>query len=263
MPRMSAAEKQKSHERILDAAARLFRERGIEATSVADVMKAAGLTHGGFYKHFPSKQALVAEAFRRAAEGLLSGAEAEAAPGRPARAEPRARYVARYLSGEHVSDAGHGCPIAALGADLRPFISYLGSHPDDEGPDPDGLDQSKRMQLEAKAIEKIIGLEPNPKQTAEGNKGFDLYEADAEGNVIRWIEVKSMTGSLNDRPVGLSRAQFDLALQRREAFWLYVVENASEMETARVVKIQDPAGRARTFTFDSGWLSTAETIPEA
>ena len=118
MPRMSAAEKQKSHERILEAAARLFRERGIAATSVADVMQAAGLTHGGFYKHFPSKQALVAQAFRHAAEGLLSGAEAEAAPGGPARAEARARYVARYLSGEHVIDAGHGCPIAALGADL-------------------------------------------------------------------------------------------------------------------------------------------------
>ncbi len=116
MPRMSAAEKKKSHERILDAAARLIRERGIEATSIADVMREAGLTHGGFYKHFPSKQALVAEAFRHAAEGLLD--EAETAPGDPARAEARARYVARYLSGEHVIDAGHGCPIAALGADL-------------------------------------------------------------------------------------------------------------------------------------------------
>ncbi len=116
MPRMSAAEKQKSHERILEAAARLMRERGIEATSVADVMQAAGLTHGGFYKHFPSKRALVAEAFRHAAEALLG--EAEAAPGGPARAEARARYVARYLSGQHMRDAGHGCPIAALGADL-------------------------------------------------------------------------------------------------------------------------------------------------
>ena len=59
MPRMSEAEKQKSHRRILDAAARLFRERGIEATSVADVMKAAGMTHGGFYRHFDSKEDLV------------------------------------------------------------------------------------------------------------------------------------------------------------------------------------------------------------
>ena len=116
MPRMSAAEKKKSHERILEAAARLFRERGVEATSVADVMKAAGLTHGGFYKHFPSKQALVVAAFRRAAEELL--AEAEAAPEGPARAAARANYIARYLSPEHVDDAGHGCPLAALGADI-------------------------------------------------------------------------------------------------------------------------------------------------
>lgn len=144
----------------------------------------------------------------------------------------------------------------------RPFISYLGSHPDDEGQDPDGLDQPKRMQLEAKAIEKIIGLEPNLKQCAEGNKGFDLYEADANGNIVRWVEVKSMTGSLNDRPVGLSRAQFDLASERREDFWLYVVEYASEIETARVIKIRDPAGRARTFTYDCGWLSIAESITD-
>jgi len=145
----------------------------------------------------------------------------------------------------------------------RPFISYLGSHPDDEGPDPDGLNQAKRMQIEATAIDKIIGFEPDLRRTVEGNKGFDLYEADGAGNVVRWVEVKSMTGSLKDRPVGMSRAQFDLALEKREAFWLYVVEHASEIEAARVVKIQDPAGRARTFTYDSGWLSIAETVPDA
>ncbi|MTH96036.1 DUF3883 domain-containing protein, partial [Roseibium sp. RKSG952] len=142
----------------------------------------------------------------------------------------------------------------------RPFISYLGSHPDDEGPDPDGLNQATRMQIEAKAIDKIIDIEPDLQRTVEGNKGFDLYEADGSGNVVRWVEVKSMTGSLKDRPVGLSRAQFDLALEKREAFWLYVVERASETEISRVVKIQDPAGRARTFTYDSGWLSIAETV---
>ena len=143
----------------------------------------------------------------------------------------------------------------------RPFISYLGSHPNDEGPDPDGLDRPKRMQLEAKAIEIIIALEPSLQQTVEGNKGFDLYEADADGNVVRWVEVKSMTGSLKDRPVGMSRAQFDLALEKRDAFWLYVVEHASEIEAARVFRIQDPAGRARTFTYDSGWLLIAESDP--
>ncbi len=143
----------------------------------------------------------------------------------------------------------------------RQFISYLGSHPDDEGPDPDGLNRDKRMHIEAEAIEKIIGLEPNLRRTKKGNEGFDLYEKDGAGNVVRWVEVKSMTGSWKDRPVGMSRAQFDLALKKREAFWLYVVEHASEIEAARVVRIQDPAGRARTFTYDSGWLSIAEADP--
>ncbi|MBD1549643.1 TetR/AcrR family transcriptional regulator [Roseibium aggregatum] len=113
MPRMSASAKEESHDRILTAAARLFRERGIEATSVADIMKAAGLTHGGFYRHFDSKQALVTAAFRRAVEELLS--EAEAAPDRE---EAQARFLARYLSSEHVGDPGHGCPLIALGAEI-------------------------------------------------------------------------------------------------------------------------------------------------
>jgi len=116
MPRMSADEKRKSHERILEAASRLFRERGVEATSVADVMKAAGLTHGGFYRHFDSKEALISEAFRQSVEEVLS--EVEAVPAGPAHAAARQDYVARYLSQEHVDDRGHGCPLAAMGAEI-------------------------------------------------------------------------------------------------------------------------------------------------
>jgi len=145
----------------------------------------------------------------------------------------------------------------------RQFFSHLGIHTDNESPDPDGLEYAKRMEIEAKAIEKILGLEPNLKETEPGNKGFDLYENDQDGNIVRWIEVKSMTGSWKDRPVGMSRAQFDFAQEKKEAFWLYIVEHASETETARVCKIQNPAGRARTFTYDHGWFSVAETSTEA
>lgn len=74
------------------------------------------------------------------------------------------------------------------------------------------------MEIEDRAIKRIVDSEPNLKRTAANNKGFDLYEADEDGNTVRWVEVKSMTGSLNDRPVGMSRAQFDLALEKREAF---------------------------------------------
>jgi hypothetical protein len=139
----------------------------------------------------------------------------------------------------------------------RPFISYVGTHPDEEEPDPDGLDQAARMAIEGRAIDKIIALEPALQRTAEGNPGFDFYETDGAGKPIRWIEVKSMTGSLADRPVGLSRTQFDCARDRGMAYWLYVVEQASSDDQARILRIQNPVAKARTFTFDSGWIAIA------
>ena len=66
-----------------------------------------------------------------------------------------------------------------------------------------------------------------------------------------------MTGSLHDRPVGMSHTQFEHAQKHGEAYWLYVVEHAGT-DTASIVRIQDPAGKARTFTFDRGWLDVAE-----
>lgn len=66
-----------------------------------------------------------------------------------------------------------------------------------------------------------------------------------------------MTGDLHQRPVGLSRSQFKWAQERGEAYWLYVVEHAAE-NSARIIRIQNPAGKARTFTFDRGWLSVAD-----
>lgn len=141
----------------------------------------------------------------------------------------------------------------------RPFISYVGVHPNDDGSDPDGLDQAARMQIEELAIDLIIGLEPTLQRTPEGNPGFDLFEADSNGGQIRWVEVKSMTGTLEDRPAGLSRTQFDYAREKGDAFWLYVVEHATDPTQARVLRIQNPAGHAQTFTFDHGWCQIART----
>ncbi len=143
----------------------------------------------------------------------------------------------------------------------RPFISYVGTHHDDDGPDPDGLDQTERMQIEGSAIDLIIDLEPALHRTPEGNPGFDLFEADSGGRQIRWVEVKSMTGTLRDRPVGLSHTQFDYARTKGDAYWLYVVEHATEPANARVLRIQNPVGHARTFTFDHGWSEIARTEP--
>lgn len=141
----------------------------------------------------------------------------------------------------------------------RPFISYVGAHPDDDGPDPDDLDQAARMQIEGHAIDLIIRLEPKLCRTKDGNPGFDLFEADSTGRPIRWVEVKSMTGSLRDRPVGLSHTQFDCAREKGDAYWLYVVEHATDSAQARVLRIQNPVAHAKTFTFDRGWSEIAQT----
>ncbi len=140
----------------------------------------------------------------------------------------------------------------------RPFISYVGAHPDDDESDPDGLNHEARMELEAKAIGYILAGEPQLRRTPTHNRGYDLFEAGEDGQPARWIEVKAMTGSLHDRPVGLSRAQFECARENEDAYWLYVVEHAGEPVQARIVRIQDPAGKVRTFTFDHGWLDVAE-----
>ena len=116
MPRMSEAEKQRSHGRILDAAALMFREHGIEGTSVADIMKAAGMTHGGFYRHFASKEELVSAAFNHAVDSVVSDMERETTS--EAQKRDREAYIETYLSLAHVEDIGRGCPLAAMGTEL-------------------------------------------------------------------------------------------------------------------------------------------------
>jgi TetR/AcrR family transcriptional repressor of nem operon len=115
MPR-STGHKAQTRTRIVAAAARAFRERGVESVAIADVMRAAGLTHGGFYAHFPSKDALVAEA---TASGLSDSRRefvsdaAEANPEAPLREVIR-RYVSRY----HRDHQAEGCAMPALTAEI-------------------------------------------------------------------------------------------------------------------------------------------------
>ena len=139
----------------------------------------------------------------------------------------------------------------------RPFISYVGMHPDEFESDPDGLDQATRMKIEQLAIEHIVKLEPSLNRTPEGNPGYDLYEYDSNGEIFRWVEVKSMSGEFSERPVGLSRKQMNCAQEKGHAFWLYVVENTFDPEKINVIRIQDPFNLAKTFTFDSGWTNFA------
>jgi TetR/AcrR family transcriptional regulator, transcriptional repressor for nem operon len=105
-------QKERTHERILASAARLVRTRGISGARVADVMAAAGLTVGGFYAHFSSKEALVDEALRRSAS-LLRAHLFEKLDDKPkdARAEV---VLKRYLSTTHRDELERGCPFPAV-----------------------------------------------------------------------------------------------------------------------------------------------------
>src|SRR4029450_1635095 len=129
-------------------------------------------------------------------------------------------------------------------------------------PDPDELDQAARLALEEKAIGFILQAEPELQRTPQHNPAFALFALGPNSQPVRWIEVKAMTGDLHDRPVGISRTQFLCAQEHGEAYWLYVVEHAGDENHARIVRLQDPAGKARTFTFDHGWLAVAELVDD-
>jgi len=104
--KVSREQMAENRSRILTEAARLFRDKGFEAVSVAEVMKAAGLTHGGFYGHFASKDDLIAQTVAHALTRQDAGGGAEA-------------FLAAYLSPAHRDAPATGCPTAAFASDAR------------------------------------------------------------------------------------------------------------------------------------------------
>jgi TetR/AcrR family transcriptional repressor of nem operon len=114
--RYSREHKQETHDRIVRKASVRLREKGAHGIGVADLMKEAGLTHGGFYAHFDSREALVIEAFGYAMDRSMEHWRKitdEVSP------EKRLALIAEaYLSALHRDNPGHGCSIPALGAEI-------------------------------------------------------------------------------------------------------------------------------------------------
>jgi TetR/AcrR family transcriptional regulator, transcriptional repressor for nem operon len=114
--RTDSSRKEATHERIVETAARAIRRSGYDGTAVAEIMKEAGLTHGGFYAHFESREGMLAEAADRAGAdtvALLARVAAAAPPKKELEAILRA-----YLSKEHVEGVEAGCAVAALGSEM-------------------------------------------------------------------------------------------------------------------------------------------------
>src|SRR5438477_1497091 len=116
MKRAASRSKEVTHDRIVEAAARAIRRSGYNGTGVADIMKDAGLTHGGFYAHFPSREAMLAEAADRAGGESVAMMECIAATSPPPRALQA--MMQAYLSKAHVEGVETGCATAALGSEM-------------------------------------------------------------------------------------------------------------------------------------------------
>ena len=113
--KVSREQAAKNRDRIVETASKLFRERGFDGIGVADLMKNAGLTHGGFYGHFKSKDDLAVQA---CASSLARSAETWQALMRDHADAPLAAILDHYLCDKHRDNAGRGCAYAALAADV-------------------------------------------------------------------------------------------------------------------------------------------------
>ncbi len=106
--------KELTHQRIVEAAARALRRGGFAGVGVADVMKDAGLSHGGFYAHFENREAMLAEALARASQDSAADLARRASPHRARGASAMRALIDCYLSDSHLNNMDAGCPVAAL-----------------------------------------------------------------------------------------------------------------------------------------------------
>lgn len=178
--KVSKAQAAKNREGIVDAAARLYREKGLDGVGLAEITREAGLTHGGLYRHFESRDALAREACTRAFEWTITPQEGLESPEAEGACEGGLRaLVYGYLSAFHRDHPGEGCPVAALAADVaragpemsevfaqgveRNFQRFMGEL---QGDDP-----ARRVQAIV-ILSSMVGALTLARATAAGNPGL-------------------------------------------------------------------------------------------
>lgn len=186
--KVSKAQAQANRAHIVETASSLFREKGFDGVGVADLMAAAGFTHGGFYKHFESKADLMAEA---AQCGLLRSAEAAAGT-------ELVDFLSFYLSREHRDNPAQGCTMAALSADAArqpdvvkaAFAAGLEaqvSRPLREGAAPGEKVncevRARRIALMAQAVGAVVLSRACPDDSPLADEILELCRADVLGRV--------------------------------------------------------------------------------
>jgi TetR/AcrR family transcriptional regulator, transcriptional repressor for nem operon len=194
--RYSREHKQETHARIVRKASVRLREKGAHGVGVADLMKEAGLTHGGFYAHFDSRDALVIEAFAYAIDRSL--AHWRKVTGETPPDKRLAIIIDGYLSSAHRDDPGHGCAITSLGAEIarespktrRAFAAKMEQLIDlvaDQMPD---LPRKAARKQAAATLATLMGTLVLARIAGSGEFSDEILQAGREAALGRAVSVK-------------------------------------------------------------------------
>jgi hypothetical protein len=165
-------------------------------------------------------------------------------------------------NGTHSGDGGGSKEPSRRQPRTGKLRSYVIKDPKPKDGSPDPKAREKRSEVEKAGIAKVLAFESKlgcePTEMPVNNPGFDIESRDQGGTLLRYIEVKSMSGPWDDVGVGLTVTEFAKAQEFREKYWLYVVERALE-DDSKMHFIQDPASKVDEFRYDNGWQDAAET----
>lgn len=145
--------------------------------------------------------------------------------------------------------------------------TYVVPDSDDKEDDKKG-DIPQRSPVDRAGVDRVLAYESDPKvgrhpkEMAHFHPGYDVESRDDAGNIVRYIEVKSLSGYWSDSAAGVTRRQFDTGNEKGTRFWLYVVERAQE-EDAQIYRIPNPAQQVNQFLYDDGWAALAEPDTES
>lgn len=141
---------------------------------------------------------------------------------------------------------------------LRTYVYHVG---DENGNSPDSNLFAQRSAIDHAGVNRVIIEEQKSRRIAKempaNNPGYDVESRDGSGEIVRYIEVKSLSGAWGEKGISLTRTQFEKARELGERYWLYVVEWADQDEKFRIYRIQNPANQVNQFLYDNGWKELA------
>ncbi|MDF2605143.1 DUF3883 domain-containing protein [Sphingomonas sp.] len=199
--------------------------------------------------------------------GRADGSGSAREPNRPA-----AGGAPDAASGEAHADGGGaaaGAPEQRERQTRRSrLLAYVAnsSHPSVEGPSSE-RERVELAKVDVSAIEAVLKYERNngrePVEQAHNNPGFDIRSAGPDGAGLRLIEVKGLASEWTERGIRLSSVQFAMAREHPDAFWIYVVEHASDPGLQKVHAIANPFAKVTEYWFDHGWRDVGEETASA